>query len=143
MVIYRLSKETLLAGILGLTALTLVVGGALLAEWISPVTGLAGVRPDLVLALAVVGFLWFEFLHMPYLILIHEDKTAEFRSLLKRTRLSLKEIESAELLRLSGLINLRHTEGSLHLFYEGHASHLVITALKNVNPKIRIIGFSF
>jgi hypothetical protein len=140
--IYRLSKETLIAGLLGLCAVTVVLAVAMIAVAQSPAPGGLSVRPDLFMGFVLLGFLWYEFLLMPYLILVHPDKTAEFRSLAKRTRLRLAEIESAELLRLCGMVSVRHRAGSLHLFNEGYTTWLVLSALRDLNPRIRLKGFS-
>ena len=89
-----------------------------------------------------MGFLvwgWYYYLTVPFEITIRDTSLIEFRSVLKRTIVSAKEIESIRAWG-AGMLRIKYKGGKLRLFYQMDGLHDFISTVKSLNPAIDLKG---
>jgi hypothetical protein len=87
------------------------------------------------MCLVVLG--WYQYLRMPFEIKI-ADNQIEFRSLLKKTIVTPRDIKSIK--SFGGMVKIKHAQGSLMLYTYMNGFHEFISTVKSLNPAIDFKG---
>jgi hypothetical protein len=90
-----------------------------------------------VLFMCLVMFGWYQYLTMPFEITVTDDQI-EFRSILKKTTVSPKDIKSIK--SFGGVAKIKHVQGSLTLYTYMNGFHEFISTVKSLNPGIQLKG---
>ena len=90
--------------------------------------------------LLCVGLWYFFVLRIPFEITVRDDKSVEFRSLIKRTVVYAHEIRSIKVGLDTRFVKVKHEGGSLRLANHIDGFYDFIWTLKSFNPSIEVKG---
>ena len=94
-----------------------------------------------VVVLAFVLFAAYMWLRIPFEIKICDDATIEFRSVLRRIRISAAEIRSVQAKRYAlGFVDVAHRRGTVHLLSQMDGFHDFVSVIKSLNPGVKRAG---
>ncbi len=104
----------------------------------------SGSAPPAFFALFWFGFLafaWFQVLSLPQEILHHPDDTLEFRSLLRKRRVPIRELHVIEPVpNQFGFFRFRHSNGRIVALIHFDGFHELLTDIKAANPGVEMLG---
>jgi len=102
------------------------------------------IRPAPWFALVWFGFLswvWFFYLRIPYAITYLDDDSLEFRGLIRKTRVPVKDIISIKAVPLAaGFIKIKTRRGSIRLINQITGLYELLGRVKALNPEVEIKG---
>jgi len=134
---YRLTKSFYIVNLLPLGLFT-----------VAPALLLLSIRPDQgppwwlfsPWLLACALFWYFYVLRIPFELKIHDDKSVEFRSLVKRTVVYAHEIKSIKVGLDTRFVKVKHEGGTLRLANHIDGFYDFVWTLKSFNPSIEVKG---
>jgi len=135
---YRLTKSFCILNLLPLGLLT--VAPALILLSIPPDQGAPPWLFLLPWLLVCVGLWYFFVLRIPFELTVRDDKSVEFRSLIKRTVVCAHEIRSIKVGLDTRFAKVKHEGGSLRLANHIDGFYDFIWTLKSFNPSIEVKG---
>lgn len=139
MQIYRVSSSLL--GFIYTLLTVMTLGGA--AVFILGVALTAGGPPAwfMFLWLGMLAWVWYAYLSVPYRIVVRDDHSLEFQSLLGCTTLNPHDLVSIRGVFLSpGFIKVKHTRGTLLLMGQMTGLHELIAHIREANPEVAVSG---
>lgn len=94
-----------------------------------------------VIVLAFGLFNAYMWLRIPFEIKTLDNATIEFRSLLRKTDVSVAEIRSVRAKRCAlGFVDVVHGRGTVHLLSQMEGFHDFVSTIKSANPAAKIEG---
>jgi hypothetical protein len=142
MQVYKLSKPMLFFLLTTVAFIVLLGLAILIPALLSP----AGARQPHRLWFTLVwcgflGWIWYAYLRIPYTITWRDDDSLEFRSLIGRTQVPVRQIISLKATPFTvGFISVKHQQGSLRIMSRMTGLYELIGRVKALNPEVEIKG---
>lgn len=93
-----------------------------------------------VLWLAIVSWNWYWVLTLPHTITLTESGQVEFISILRRRKVTMREIISVKPEGQFGFLAIKTSIGKIRVLNQFDGFHDFLTLLKTVNPNVKLRG---
>jgi len=91
--------------------------------------------------LAILLWIWYVYLKIPFEITLRDDNLLEFKSVIKTTVVAPWDLVSIKGAPLSlGFINVKHRGGTIRLICQMTGLYELIYTVKSLNPEVEIKG---
>ncbi len=139
--VYKLSRP-FLAFLYALLALMTLMGLSMLVQSTFRASAPVAVKIFFLCWFALLAWIWYACLGVPYAITIRDDGSLEFISPLRRTVIPPQAVVAIKATRFGlGFVDFKYRGGSLRLISRMPEFPEFITAVRALNPSVVIMGY--